>query len=650
MPRPESASDALVDWDALQAVLDDCSIGTGTDGEAVDDETLLHDPELLAELASLDQPNAPPLQPTTQTQSDDRPPPSPSPEPLPDPLMSCEALEQRLREYKAAAVAHKRLGALPKARQLLAVVKQLEAHHHHLTHGGVLPDDFALPDAPPLPSPAQPTPAVATPQPTHQSLSPVSTPPPDTSTLALAKHLRMQLDKQRQRCTAIASYYHRRGHTDQALLFHRYKKAFVRDMAALDTLQASLASGPPPDHAPTILYHYETVDFDVETANYDVPLHELHVEIVRIGGLEGLQHGAWTAPPSALDLYVSWDVSVPTAGAVSATTVKGTTKVAKRTCEPQFAHTMVLPAGRRHRPFLRWLERKRLEFQVYHYKGLLWGSTWVGKVLVPLQLLMDRCQIHDSFPLVDRNRRPLTTVTNTAPFMEIKLRTRVPFHEHKAVSRQSERWVMVDRLAASGASPQPPDQTSTASPAPPAPQSLLPPPSSPPQPQSQPMDPERLEQLQAVDLLVSNAALEYELTVCQQLAALMDALPAPGLRWSQVQQLTAPKIQMLIHRLDASQLPALQCLIDEAQALASADVVTERRQAIEIRIQLLETQVAVGSLTLDAYLAQVKQDIQRHKTLALALKRAGHQSAAQWALIRLKLMDAEVQEVTNAMG
>ncbi|KAJ1975842.1 hypothetical protein H4R34_004189 [Dimargaris verticillata] len=650
MPRPEPTNDALVDWDALQAVLDDCSTGADTDGETLDDEALLCDPALLAELALLAEPNAtppiatepysPPLQSPSPAQSEGRLSPSPSPEPSPHHVVTVEALEQCLREYKAAAVAHKRQGALPKARQLLAVAKQLEAHYQNLTNGGTLPHDFTLPDAPPVPSPVKstplPTPA-AVPLPSRDRASPSPTPPLDTSTLALAKHLRTQLDEQRQRCTAIASYYHRRGHTDQALQFHRYKKAFIRDMAALDTL----ASGPSLENAPTILYHYETVDFEVEAANHDVPLPELHLEIVRIGGLEGLQHSAWVAPPSALDLYVSWDVSVPTAGSVSTTTVKGTSKVVKRTCEPQFAHTLVLPAGRRHRPFLRWLERKRLELQVYHYKGLLWGSTWLGKVLVPLQLLLDQCEVHDSFPLVDKNRRPLTTVTNTVPFMEIKLRARVPFHEHKAISRQSERWVMVDRLAASDASPQLTENLPAPSPVPPASPSPLPPP---------PMHPEQLEQLQAVDLLVSNAVLEYELTVCQQLKALINVLPASSVAWSQLLQHTTPRIQTLIHRLDPSQLPALQCLVDEAHALSTADLVTERRQAIELRVQLLETQVAVGSLTLDAYLAQVKQDIQRHKTLAVALKRAGHQTAAQWALIRIKLMDAEVKEVTDAMG
>ena len=71
---------------------------------------------------------------------------------------------------------------------------------------------------------------------------------------------------------------------------------------------------------------------------------------------------------------------------------------------------------------------------------------------------------------------------------------------------------------------------------------------------------------------------------------------------------------------------------------------TDRKQQLEIKMQLLVLQVQMGKLTMDAYLAQVRQAITDTKSMAVQFKRGNKLDLAKRALARIKIMQDEVDE------
>nr|KAJ3421690.1 Coiled-coil and C2 domain-containing protein 1B [Polyrhizophydium stewartii] len=78
------------------------------------------------------------------------------------------------------------------------------------------------------------------------------------------------------------------------------------------------------------------------------------------------------------------------------------------------------------------------------------------------------------------------------------------------------------------------------------------------------------------------------------------------------------------------------------------DDLSDRRTAYEIRMNMLVTLVQLGKLSMEDYIGQVKASIAETKKAALDFKRAGRIDLAKQALMRMKLMTAEVEEVEQA--
>ncbi|RKP04525.1 hypothetical protein THASP1DRAFT_33699, partial [Thamnocephalis sphaerospora] len=80
----------------------------------------------------------------------------------------------------------------------------------------------------------------------------------------------------------------------------------------------------------------------------------------------------------------------------------------------------------------------------------------------------------------------------------------------------------------------------------------------------------------------------------------------------------------------------------------NSDETRDRLQAVQIKLNLLVVQVQTGTLTLAAYIADVRRCIDRTKQQALLFKRAGRSDKAREALARLRIMQEEVAEVEQA--
>ncbi len=75
--------------------------------------------------------------------------------------------------------------------------------------------------------------------------------------------------------------------------------------------------------------------------------------------------------------------------------------------------------------------------------------------------------------------------------------------------------------------------------------------------------------------------------------------------------------------------------------------ILDLKSAYEIKMNMLVTNIQLGKLDMAGYLAMVKKDIEEAKNAALQFKKIGNLDLANRALIRLKLMKAEVSEAES---
>jgi hypothetical protein len=78
--------------------------------------------------------------------------------------------------------------------------------------------------------------------------------------------------------------------------------------------------------------------------------------------------------------------------------------------------------------------------------------------------------------------------------------------------------------------------------------------------------------------------------------------------------------------------------------------VADRKQALDIKINLLVIQVQRRQLTMDAYLRQVESRLARDTQLALLFKKAGNLELAARAMKQRKIMQEEVDEVKQTQA
>ncbi|KAG0294432.1 hypothetical protein BGZ96_001160 [Linnemannia gamsii] len=102
-----------------------------------------------------------------------------------------------------------------------------------------------------------------------------------------------------------------------------------------------------------------------------------------------------------------------------------------------------------------------------------------------------------------------------------------------------------------------------------------------------------------------------------------------------------------------SEIQIAQSMVHDAKAVGNAEAADEyqdRLMQLEIKMKLLVLQVQTGQLTMDVYCQSVYGRIAKDKKLAVELKRLGMVPEAKRALGRSKIMAQEMKEVEEAMA
>ncbi|KAF9927023.1 hypothetical protein BGZ67_007793 [Mortierella alpina] len=493
--------------------------------------------------------------------------------------------------------------------------------------------------------------------------------------------LESQLESQIKMCATTCQYYYLAGDKQTALEFHKLNKTFKTDLVSLQSYRSHGKKAP--------AFHFQDVRFELEVGFYqEIGLNDLSLSIIRAWDLSHKD-----VQPSDIESYVVWDLGWPTENMAGAGSGKGTSPTVKKTPKPDFNYSKTLGIERS-RAFQRFVERRKVTFEVWHYRGMLWKDYLLGRAQVPLQALLNHSEINEIIPLVDP-----TTRRNTGGKIEVRIRLQRPLLKPE-IAVKEEKWLVIDEfnsgglgfpspisaapaarlggspvsgragtpvgkttkatavastsqtapntapaisspaaasvsgraptLAASKESPKPAASSGqqaapSPAPAPAAPRQLSPAPgssaekakpaSSAPSPaaeteQDESASDKALNELNNVEILVSNTVLEHEIEEAQR-------------------------------------------LIHDAKAVGNnegAEEYQDRLTQLEIKMKLLVLQVQTGQLTMEAYCQAVNARILKDKKLAIELKKLGMVPEAKRALARSKIMTQEMKEVEEAMA
>ncbi|KAI9019623.1 hypothetical protein DFJ74DRAFT_769326 [Hyaloraphidium curvatum] len=604
--------------------------------------------QLEQKVASLSQPD---LGPSLSPSPGPARSPSPSPKPSSNPQLNL--LRKRLQEYRTAALAAKKAGDMPKARDHLVAAKRIGDAVSALESGRPLPQGFADPGPPstkpsgapaakPVPRPltkpvgdprAQPLGTTAIPD---VPPSPADSAPAADLPTFLATSLRHQISS----CTAAAAFAYRRGDKDLALRFHKLKKLYTADLETVEALARSGRPMPP--------FRTETVEYRLERQLPDLDPGELEV---CIGGCENLAHRDVRA--ADLDVSCTFDLGYP-AGDGDATKPEGTGTTAQaRGPDPRFGFAQRVPVDRTSRSFARHLERKKLVVEAWHSRGWFRGKVSLGRAQIPLAELLGKCEVREVAELAD----PSNPRRGTGGRVEVAVRMRTPLKGPEVVE-VAERWVSLDVGDGRGAAmPRKEEERGDVPPSagaagvkavvggegkpaatlerpgPKAPSPTLPRSSSParqpgpaaPPTQPSPVAPANPSKPSAAE---PAPALPEPAEDADDLAASFDSPDA-----------------ILSNAVVEHELGTCDARIAAARTPAEREDAAMRKQALQIREQMLVIAVQTGKLTMDGYLAQLRAGAVEAKKLALRFKQAARMDYAKRALERSKIMEREAGEV-----
>ncbi|KAI9141227.1 hypothetical protein BKA69DRAFT_1125048 [Paraphysoderma sedebokerense] len=630
----------------------------------------LNDPALLKELAALQRSTAPKAQQPNATvavpdATESSSPPTQTSTKKNEPLQTSPEFEQyyqtvsgRLQQYRQAAVFYKRQNNLNEAKEMLKVVKELQQALSKLdfVKEGVssleeAKADIKLPPPPPALAteynPAASKQTNATPvasatvakgkaSPAVKQKANVSTSveiktnlSEPTNQFSTVADLETQLESQIKSCTSISAHYLSKGLKKEAVEYHKHKKTFTSDLATLRSYKdAQLRLGKSIEEIPLPQFHFQTFSFQIENVYLDIPMTEMHVHITKAYGLSSKEVQA-----ADIDSFVVWDLGF------DGDTGKGETQIVKKSINPEYGYKETVKIER-NRTLQRHLERKKATFEVFHKSagilgfGILAKNVTLGRAILKLDPLLNKSEIHEVVELTDSNRR-----SNGAK-LEIQIRLRQPILKPD-IQNMSERWlVLAETSPTSSIEPpvspkianatpakgvekntKPPvlpekpsttkpvssPQTPSPSPSPTnAPNTVSPSQTSPTE--SVPELEEAEDYIESTDTIVSNLVLENEIAA----------------------------ITSQITKFQSQKKPPPEDLMD-------------KKQALELKLNLLVLQVQMGTLTMDAYSKTLQNAITQTKKHALTCKKFGKLELAKKALARIQLMQKEVEEINQML-
>ncbi|EPZ33237.1 hypothetical protein O9G_001588 [Rozella allomycis CSF55] len=254
--------------------------------------------------------------------------------------------------------------------------------------------------------------------------------------------------------------------------------------------------------------------------------------------------------------------------------------------EPNYSKTFVID---RSKAFKRFTERKKLTVEFFHYRGFFRKSVSIGKVVIPLNTLNKKALIHEAFQLIGADRKP------TGAIIDIIIKIREPLDGNVAIN-ETKRFLFL-----------------------------------------QENDPINLP----------NFALNSKPEIIRQKSGKEDKKKQVNASWDiemdeQLFDIGRFESNLLMEK----EIERIDALIINNRGTAP-ECLEDRKQQLQIKINMLVLQVQTGSLTLDEYMKRVNRQIEIEKRCALEYKKANKIQHATMCMWRIKIMKGEIDEVVS---
>ncbi|KAH8249506.1 hypothetical protein KR032_010088 [Drosophila birchii] len=332
-------------------------------------------------------------------------------------------LLERQKEFKVAAIEAKKAGEIDQAKEYLKIYKGFDSLLNAASSG--LPVDLST-----LPVPPSQRDNL------EASFAIVSTEECDPSDDICEIGIRMeeQLAKQLMMCKNTRDHHKAMG--DVAGM-NRFENLALTVQKDLDLVRYSKRK-----NQTLPKFHYEQRNFNIVHCNTDLTDNELEIVVVR-----GVNY--YVANPKEVDTYVRVEFPL-----LNDETFKTKTNVIRDTNSPDYDERFKVDIQRTNRQFQRIFKRHGVKLEIYSrgcsvdccglsrklplccFRGFLRSDTLIGTVNVKLQPLETKCDIHDTYDLMDGRKQ-------VGGKLEVKIRVRNPILT-KQMEHINEKWLVLD--------------------------------------------------------------------------------------------------------------------------------------------------------------------------------------------------------------
>ncbi|KAJ2962085.1 hypothetical protein NQZ79_g2781 [Umbelopsis isabellina] len=536
-----------------------------------------------------------------------------------------EALITRQKEYKVAAIHYKEIGNLAVSKEMIRVSKDVLQTAVTVKNGqltSVQTIRSKLPKAPDMDlgsgKPRQP-----------QEVNVMD----HGGNLPSFEQLQRTLSYQMDICHNLELQSRGKqgpGSNNLGNVFKDLAKTFAADSASVKSAESSNGSLP--------RFHYQNVSYAYRETNSDISSNEMIVHVKKAMQLQSLEASAQN-----IEAYVQWDLGGwPPESVPQAHLGKGQTPSAGKGGNPDFDFKTSIPIARQNRAFMRYLQRKKATFEVYHKRysyGLFARPLFLGKVTLEMNSLLHTATAGGVLELLDQNRK------KTGGLLHVNIYLSEPLLNDDVPVKQ-EKWLIIDEYNANiysllASARLVPQSMANYQPAPASsPQAL-----TPPSIQSPAASPVVAEQITKPNQTPPASNAEESAPVA-----------APKAEKAEEEN-ELEKAEADLNNVDT--IVSNMVLENEIGLVNSAiaachgsvpDDLMDQKQALEIKMNMLVIQVQTGLLTMEQYLANVEARMEQDKKCALIFKRAGRLDLAKQALRRKKIAQEEVEEAKAAMA
>ncbi|GAM20170.1 hypothetical protein SAMD00019534_033450 [Acytostelium subglobosum LB1] len=360
--------------------------------------------------------------------------------------------------------------------------------------------------------------------------------------------------------------------------------------------------------------------------------------------------GKYEFPKSlgTLDSYITTEFPYPS----SEEPQKFTTASSNSATGKDYSFKTVIEIEKK-KSFQRIVEKKKLVLTINSSK-MFFMKTVVGKCEVKLADLLDRCEINTKFPIMkDGSKKEL------GGYVEVAIRMRTPIASKEYI-KKSERILVLDGPL------QNVDVTAVAAPTTPATPTTTTPSTShttsPTATSTTPQQPERISPVHTPPTTTPTKPTAAEVhtptsttTTTSTTKTPVAATPSPTPKPAESTPTEATGEEEEEEEWDSLDRIVSNDVMESMLAVLIPQVATkptpeliDRKQALEIKMMVLETQVSSGMLTIEAYTKQLENAVLQDKILAKKLVGAGKKDVAIKVMARIKIMNAELASASQA--